>query len=126
MKGKCSRTGSWNDAPHDILLKIFVSLNIIDLITGVSRVCSSWRRASREPIFWEKLDLNMIKSGSFNIPHTAYAWSDEKSGEKLLQILKNAMNLSSGNVTCLVFHFYAFLKNEHLICAAERSYFFTS
>ncbi|KAF3448535.1 hypothetical protein FNV43_RR09248 [Rhamnella rubrinervis] len=90
MKGKRSRTESWNDAPHDILLKIF-------------------------------LDLNMIKSGSFDIPQEAYAWSDEESEEKLLHILKNAMNLSSGNMTCLVFHFYAFLKNEHLICAAERS-----
>lgn len=95
----------------------------MDLITGVSCVCSSWQRGSHDPIHPEKLDLNMMKSSSFNIPHEAYAWSDKESGEKLLLILKNATSLSSGNVTSLIFHFYAFLRNEHLICAAERSRF---
>ncbi|XP_015896212.1 F-box/LRR-repeat protein At3g48880 [Ziziphus jujuba] len=121
MKGKTSKAGSWNDVPHDILVKIFMTLNIMDLITSVSRVCSSWRRASCDPALWEKLDLSTMKSSSVNIPREPYAWSDKESGDKLLLIMKNAMSLGGGHAVCLILHFYAFLRNEHLLCAAERS-----
>ena len=74
-------------------------------------------------VLWKKLDLSKLKSISFNIPLEARTntWSDfQYSSKKPMKILKNNLNLSHGNVTCLVFHFYEFIKNELLICAAER------
>ena len=88
--------------------------NVMDLISGVSQVVMCYGR---------NLILSKLKSSSFNIPLEARTntWSDfQYSSKKPMKILKNALNLSHGNVTCLVFHFYEFIKNELLICAAER------
>lgn len=106
--------------PYDILVTIFMALDILDLLTGVSHVCSSWRAACFEPTLWWKIDLSRVKPDSVNIPRRPNDVFEDESSNKLLLILKNALKLSHGNVSCLIFHFHVSLRNEHLICAAER------
>ncbi|KAJ3698895.1 hypothetical protein LUZ61_002600 [Rhynchospora tenuis] len=48
----------WNDLNPDLLLSILSRLSTLDLIAGVYAVCSSWRSAARDPIFWRILDLS--------------------------------------------------------------------
>ncbi|KAK9276286.1 hypothetical protein L1049_005817 [Liquidambar formosana] len=119
-ENKHSTVRKWENMPYDILLKIFMTLNIVDMVSGISGVCSSWRSACCDPVLWKTLDLSQLKSDYINIPSEPYAWSDDRSSEKLMQILKNALSLSRGNVTCLIFHFYIYIKDEHLIYTAER------
>jgi len=54
---------------YDILVKIFMSLNVMDLISVVSQVCSSWRSACCDPILWKKLDLCIQISDSCMLPY---------------------------------------------------------
>ncbi|KAF3341497.1 F-box/LRR-repeat protein [Carex littledalei] len=42
----------WENLTHDILVCILSKLQLHDLINGGSRVCSSWRAASMEPVCW--------------------------------------------------------------------------
>jgi hypothetical protein len=120
MRNRRSSARSWSNMDYDILVKIFMTVNVMDLISSVSLVCSSWHTACCDPVIWKKLDLSMLISNSIHIPPEPYAWSDEHSNKKLMKILRTCLNLSHGNVTCLVFHFYVFIKNEHLVCAAQR------
>ncbi|KAJ3696036.1 hypothetical protein LUZ60_001413 [Juncus effusus] len=48
----------WADLNYDLLASIFSRVNSIDLIVGVSSVCSSWRSAAKNPHWWRALDLS--------------------------------------------------------------------
>ncbi|XP_010255462.1 PREDICTED: F-box/LRR-repeat protein At3g48880 isoform X1 [Nelumbo nucifera] len=110
----------WEDMEIDIMVKIFKSFNIIELTSGISRVCSSWRLACCDPQLWRTLDLGLLKSNFIKIPSSPYVWVSDSSDKKLMQILKVALGLSGGIVTCLIFHFNLYLKDDHLIYTAER------
>ncbi|PON86440.1 F-box domain containing protein [Trema orientale] len=112
---------TWNDMPYDILVKIFMALDILDLVTGVSRVCSLWRAASFEPALWRKIDLSRVNPDSIEIPTRTDEFFEDESSNKLMLILKNALKLSRGNVSSLIFHFSVSLWNEHIVYAAVRS-----
>ncbi|KAF6133937.1 hypothetical protein GIB67_040701 [Kingdonia uniflora] len=114
----------WEDMELDILVKIFMSFDIYELTSGVSRVCSSWRLACCDPILWKTLDLGLLRSNFIKIPSPPYVWVDAPSDKRLMQLLKIALGLSRGSTTSLIFHFNLYLRDEHLIYAAER-YFTT-
>ncbi|PON62818.1 LRR domain containing protein [Parasponia andersonii] len=82
-----------NDIPYDILVKIFMALDILDLVTGVSRVCSLWRAASCDAVLWRKIDLSMVRPDSVDIPARPDDLFEDESSNKLMLILKNALNL---------------------------------
>ncbi|XP_024031731.1 F-box/LRR-repeat protein At3g48880 [Morus notabilis] len=80
MMKKNSRgsTRSWSELPYDVLVNVFMSLNIIDLAAGVSGVCRSWRAACSDPMLWRETDFNtMNESDLINIPRGIGAWSDQ-------------------------------------------------
>ncbi|KAJ3682687.1 hypothetical protein LUZ60_012914 [Juncus effusus] len=59
----CSSSSSrisrnWSDLSYDLLVSIFCRLSSVDLIVGVSSVCSSWRSAARNKHLWRVLDLS--------------------------------------------------------------------
>ncbi|KAJ7952346.1 F-box/LRR-repeat protein [Quillaja saponaria] len=112
---------SWRDMDYDILVRIFMALNITDLITGVAQVCNSWRTASCDPCLWRKLDLSTLKPKTVSIPPRPYPWSDQESSRRLKQIMKNAFYFSRGNATHFIFHYFVFLQDEHLIYAAQSN-----
>ena len=104
--------------PYDILVKIFMALDLLDLVSSVSRVCSGWRAACFEPAIWRKIDLSIVQPNSIEIPNSDLY--DDESSYKLLLIIKNALKFGRGKVSCLIFQYYVPLRNEHLVCAAER------
>ncbi|TKY65563.1 F-box/LRR-repeat protein [Spatholobus suberectus] len=115
-----SRT-DWNDLSYEILVRIFMSLNVEDLAVA-SVVCKSWNRACRDPSLWRKLDLSQLSSYCFNIHNKRRAWDDKHSSPKMTQFLflKYVLSLSNGNTSCLVFDHYVYLRDEQFITAADR------
>lgn len=120
MRNESSSDHSWNNMDNDILVKIFMTLNVMDLITSVSQVCNSWRSACREPVLWKKLDLRMLKPIFVCNPPKPYPWSNRLSTKILMSVLKRSLNLSRGNATFLIFNFFECIKEEHLIFTAKR------
>ncbi|KAF8412293.1 hypothetical protein HHK36_000254 [Tetracentron sinense] len=120
MEDSDSAVRRWEDMELDILVKIFESFNIIELTSGISRVCSSWRLACCDPILWKTLDLELLESNFIKIPLPPFIWVSDHSDKQLMQVLKVALGLSRGSVTCLIFNFNLYPKDVHLIYTAER------
>ena len=97
---------SWNNMDCNIQDKIFMTLNVMDLISSVSQVCNSIHLACCDRVLRKKLDLSKFKYNSFvRLKFEPYARSDIQSSKKLMKICKTSLNLSHRNVTCLFFHF---------------------
>ena len=120
MRNQGSSDRSWNNMDYNILVKIFTTLNFMDIISGVSLVWSSWRSACCDPALWKKLDLSTLSADSNNVLPKPYTLSNVESGKRLTKILNSALNLSRGNVTCLVFNYFISINDEHMVCASER------
>lgn len=101
---------------YEILVRIFTTLHVADLATA-SMVCKSWKIASRAPELWKTLDLNKL---GMNVPLRPYAWFGEHSSNKMTRILKYASSLKGENISCLIFNYYVYLTDVHLISIAER------
>lgn len=114
-----SASRRWEDMETDVLVKIFRELNMIEL-APVSLVCHAWRSACSDPLLWNTLDLGLLKSNFIQTRASPYIWVDDRSDRKLMKALRIAMSLSRGTVTCLVFHFNLYMKDEHLSYIAER------
>ncbi|ONK57078.1 uncharacterized protein A4U43_C10F16380 [Asparagus officinalis] len=109
----------WEDMETDVLVKIFKELNMIEL-APVSQVCRLWRSACSDPLLWNTLDLGLLKSNFIQTRASPFIWVDERSDRKLSKLLRIAMALSHGNITCLIFHFNLYMKDDHLSYIAER------
>ncbi|XP_061366568.1 F-box/LRR-repeat protein At3g48880-like [Gastrolobium bilobum] len=121
MKGSNSAISNVNDILcYEVLIRIFMTLSITDLAV-VSLVCKYWNQACRDPVLWKKLDLTQLSSHSFRVPKLLDAWYDRNSSTKMSQFLKYVLNLSDGNISCLIYNYYVYMRDEHLISAAERT-----
>ncbi|MQM21172.1 hypothetical protein Taro_054204 [Colocasia esculenta] len=109
----------WEEMEIDVLVKIFKELNMIEM-APVSRVCRSWRMACADPLLWKTLDLGLLKSNFIPTRASPYVWVDDRSDRRLTGVLKIAMALSRGSVSCMIFHFNLYMKDEHLNYIAER------
>jgi len=117
---------SIQDLFYDILIKIFLKLNVVELSVA-SMVCKSWNEICCNHLLWAKLDLSRLSSNAFNIPLLPGAWMDDLvSKSKLITCLKYALRLSNYNTSCLVFNFFIYLQDAELIFIAERYFFFFS
>ncbi|KAK2399439.1 F-box/LRR-repeat protein [Trifolium repens] len=112
---------SIEDFHYEILITIFMKLNLVELSIA-SMVCKSWNEVCRTPSLWAKLDLTQLSSNAFNIPFVFGAWKhDMNSINKLTTMLKYALSLSNYNTTCLVFNYFVYLTDSQLITIAERT-----
>ncbi|GMJ14936.1 snc1-influencing plant E3 ligase reverse genetic screen 4 [Hibiscus trionum] len=111
----------WEDLDTDILVKIFQSLDIHQLTSGIAHVCSSWRMACCDPLLWKTLDLSVMRSNFIKIPLEPYVYVDARSDKKLTRLLKTSLSLSQGNIRTLIFHFNLYVSDEQLTYTAERS-----
>jgi len=107
-----------NDLIHEILVKIFLCLNVVDVAVA-SLVCKSWNEACHEPSLWNKIDLSTLGSYCFSKPLNKVE-AYRHSSLKMTQFLKHVFDLSGGNTTFLIFNFYVYLTNEQLILVAQR------
>ncbi|XP_026656717.2 F-box/LRR-repeat protein At3g48880-like [Phoenix dactylifera] len=110
----------WEDMDIDVLVKMFKELNMIEL-APVSQVCRSWRLACSDPLIWNTLDLGLLKSNFIPTRASPYIWVNERSDRRLTQVLRIAMALSRGNVTCMIYHYNLYMNDEHLSYIVERS-----
>ncbi|XP_072989328.1 F-box/LRR-repeat protein At3g48880-like [Typha latifolia] len=121
MEDNKSIVRRWEDMGMDVLVKILKDLNMVEL-ASVSQVCRQWRLACSNPFLWRTLDLGLLRSNFIQTPDVPpYIYVDDRSDRRLTQILKVAMALSCGSVTCMIFHFNLYMKDEHLNYIAERS-----
>ncbi|XP_020580427.1 F-box/LRR-repeat protein At3g48880-like [Phalaenopsis equestris] len=114
-----SASRRWEDMETDVLVKIFKELNMIEL-APVALVCHAWRSACSDPLLWNTLDLGLLKSNFIQTRASPFIWVDDRSDRKLMKALRIAMSLSRGAVSCLIFHFNLYMKDEHLGYIAER------
>ncbi|XP_057418642.1 F-box/LRR-repeat protein At3g48880-like [Lotus japonicus] len=122
MKKSSSSSRYSNDyLNYDILVRIFMTLSTAELLV-VPLVCKSWMQASRSPSLWNKLDLTTLHSSIHNVPKIRNTWNDICSQRKLDLLLKFGVRLGGGgNIRCLIFNYYVYLSDFHLITAAERT-----
>ncbi|KAK7279966.1 hypothetical protein RJT34_25028 [Clitoria ternatea] len=120
MEDGDSNSRRWEDLDIDILVKIFQLLDIFELTSGISRVCSAWRMACCDPLLWKTLDLSMLKSNFIKIPLEPYVYVDGRSDRILWRILKISLSLSRQSIMTLIFHFNLFVSDEQLTYTAER------
>ncbi|KAF9671989.1 hypothetical protein SADUNF_Sadunf12G0107600 [Salix dunnii] len=113
-------TRSWEDMDNDILVKIFQSLTVFELTSGIAHVCSAWRWAACDPLLWKTLDLSMLKSNFIKIPLKPYVYVHGHSDKTLTRILKISLSLSRGNITSLFFHCNLYVSEDHLTYTAQR------
>ncbi|XP_051122933.1 F-box/LRR-repeat protein At3g48880 isoform X2 [Andrographis paniculata] len=111
----------WEDMDIDIMVKIFESMNIIELTSGVGHVCRTWRMAACDSLLWKTLDLSLIRSNFIKIPLEPYVYVSARSDKLFNQILKTALSLSQGNVSTLIFHYNMYVNDEQLAYTADRS-----
>lgn len=120
MEENCNFTKRWEDLDTDILVKIFQSFDIFELISGIAHVCSAWRMACCDPLLWKTLDLSMMKSNFIKIPLEPYVYVDGRSDRTLTRILRLSLSLSRGNIRTLIFHFNLYVSDDQLTYTAER------
>lgn len=73
----------WEDLDINILVKIFQSFDMFELISGIAHVFSAWRLACCDPLLWKTIDLSMLKSNFIKIPLQSYVYVDARS-DKIL------------------------------------------
>lgn len=81
-------------------------LDIMDLVTGASKVFTMWHSVCRNPALWNKIDLNKIGSNSMTTPGETLRVNRadlENFSLSSMMILKKALNLCGGTVTNLGF-----------------------
>ncbi|XP_024171559.1 F-box/LRR-repeat protein At3g48880 [Rosa chinensis] len=103
---KNSRFDIWADLDKDVLVGIFMTLNVVELIRGVS-VCKSWLEAASEPCLWKTIDLSKLEVKNFNQQR-------EQSSQRVMDIVNSSFSLSGGTISCFIFHFYAYITSQHL------------
>ncbi|KAL8519356.1 hypothetical protein ACS0TY_010332 [Phlomoides rotata] len=120
MENMYSCTKIWEDMDIDILVRIFLNLDIFELTSGVAHVCRTWRMAACDPLLWKTLDISLLKSNFIKIPLEPYVYVDGRSDKTFTRVLKIALNLSCGNITTLIFHYNMYVSDDQLTYTAER------
>ncbi|XP_031255645.1 F-box/LRR-repeat protein At3g48880-like [Pistacia vera] len=83
MKEVASAIRRWEDLNTDLLVKIFLCFDVLQLTLGIAQVCNSWHSACRDPLLWKTLDLSMLRSNLIKIPSEPYVYVDECSDKAL-------------------------------------------
>ncbi|KAG6753494.1 hypothetical protein POTOM_043562 [Populus tomentosa] len=113
-------TRRWEEMDIVILVKIFQSLTVFELTSGIAHVCSAWRLAACDPWLWKTLDLSMLESNFIKIPLEPCVYVHGHSDKTLTRILKISLSLSRGNITSLFFHVNLYISEDHLTYTAQR------
>lgn len=52
------RNRDWLELPSDIMANIFSRLGISDILENAQKVCTAWRRISKDPAMWRVINMN--------------------------------------------------------------------
>ncbi|XP_031265058.1 F-box/LRR-repeat protein At3g48880-like [Pistacia vera] len=120
MKEGASTVRRWKDLDTDLLVKIFLCFDVLQLTLGIAHVCNSWHSACCDPLLWKTLDLSMLRSNFIKILLESYVYVDEFSDKALTCLLKISLSLSRGQIRTLIFHFNLYAGDEQFTYIAER------
>ncbi|VVB07874.1 unnamed protein product [Arabis nemorensis] len=54
---KVEEMSNWSELPPELTFSIMLRLDKIEILENAQKVCTSWRRVSKEPSLWRKIDL---------------------------------------------------------------------
>ncbi|WMV08152.1 hypothetical protein MTR67_001537 [Solanum verrucosum] len=66
----------WEDLNTDMLVKIFQSFDIFQLISVIPQVCHAWQSACSDQCPWKTLDLSIMKSNFIRVSIPPYMYVD--------------------------------------------------
>ena len=101
------------DMQSDMLLEMFASFTMIEIIMSISAVCKCWKSLSSELTMWKTLGLTMFRD-YFRSQHL------ERANERGLLFFKAALNLGGHKTEKLKFDISPDMKDGLLVYAAER------
>ncbi|MCD9646911.1 hypothetical protein HAX54_037162 [Datura stramonium] len=120
MEGGDSPVRKWEDLNIALLAKIFLSVDLFELTSVITRVCKAWKLACYDELLWKTLDLSVLKSNFIRIPLMPYVYVESRSDKTLTNLLEICLNLSNGNILTLVFHYNLYVTDDQLTYTAER------
>lgn len=120
MEERNSPVRRWEDLNIDMLVNIFQSFDLFQLISVIPQVCPAWQLACSDQRLWKTLDLSVMQSNFIKTQAPPYVFVDTPSREKLTRILKICLNLSRGNLLTLIFHYNLYVDNNQLTYTAKR------
>ncbi|XP_010430852.2 PREDICTED: F-box protein SKIP19-like [Camelina sativa] len=51
---------NWAELPSDLTSSIMLRLGVIEILENAQKVCTSWRRVSKTPSMWRKIDMHNL------------------------------------------------------------------
>ncbi|XP_062012660.1 putative F-box/LRR-repeat protein 23 [Rosa rugosa] len=54
--GRCRRR-NWTELPDELTAAILSRLGAVEILESAQKVCMKWRKISKEPLFWRKIDM---------------------------------------------------------------------
>lgn len=107
---------NWEEMHPDVLLRIFSTFSLLELVLNISSVCKPWRSICYSPSLWKSIDLTELDN-FIQIPVGLRVWSNS---ERFWQILKHFVNLSNEHLNTMVFHLFIGIGDRHLAYTARR------
>ncbi|OAY82104.1 F-box/LRR-repeat protein At3g48880-like [Ananas comosus] len=108
--------GRWGGMSRDLLEAILARVGAPDLVAAVPFVCSSWREASRDPLFWRRLDLGDWDAVSRRLRRGGGGGGT--AAAEFAGILRVAVARGRGRTESISFP--SFADEAHLLFVAER------
>uniref|UniRef100_A0A0D3B549 F-box domain-containing protein n=1 Tax=Brassica oleracea var. oleracea TaxID=109376 RepID=A0A0D3B549_BRAOL len=100
---------SWSELPTELTSSILQRLGAIEVLENAQKVCTSWRRVSKDPAMWRKIVMHNVEDLGYNLD-IMYRHAVDRSQGGLVEIeiwdfgtdsLVNYIAYSSGNLRSL-------------------------
>ncbi|CAA7024595.1 unnamed protein product [Microthlaspi erraticum] len=52
---------NWAELPSELTASILVRLVVVDILKNAQKVCKPWRRISKDPSIWRKVDMQNLE-----------------------------------------------------------------
>ncbi|RZC44297.1 hypothetical protein C5167_037237 [Papaver somniferum] len=112
---------NWAELPPDVLSLIFLKLGAIDILLRAQPVCSTWRKASKEPSLFRSIDTrNTWDSFKVSLYDTRIGWAlFQNNMYDIETLVKKAVDRSCGQL--VEFSLERFCSDELLAYIADQS-----
>ncbi|VVB07873.1 unnamed protein product [Arabis nemorensis] len=58
---------NWSELPSELMSSIMLRLGAFEILENAQKVCTSWRRVSKEPSLWRKIDMQNLKTSEYDL-----------------------------------------------------------
>ncbi|VVB07870.1 unnamed protein product [Arabis nemorensis] len=53
---------NWSELPPELTFSIMIRLDAVEILEDAQKVCRAWRRVSKNPSLWRKIDMRSLKT----------------------------------------------------------------